>query len=138
MEKLGFTNMEANWKKLEVKDGRFRKWHTAFTMPKESWMIKHDQMHLLKKIMVDGDPNQIVKLHLSEALLVDEGNSFLTSICMHCYNLRPCNLNCTKKKMKGGPTKEQKAIDMENAKKRRMDELAAANRKAKVGPPPGF
>ena len=35
-------------------------------------------------------------------------------------------------------SKEQKEIEMENEKKRRMDELATANRKAKAGPPPGF
>ena len=115
-----------------------RKWHTAFKTPKEARDIKYDKMHMLKKIMMDGDPNQICKLHLSKAYLMDEGNAFLITICVHCYNLYPCNLNCTMKKVKGGPSKEQKAIDVENAKKRRMDELAAANRKAKARPPPGF
>ena len=101
---------------------------------------KHDQMHLLKKIEVDGDPSQTVKLHLSEALLVDEFGSFSSSICKHCYKIRPCHGNCDKKKMQGHLTssKEQKEIEMENEKKRRMDELATANRKAKAGPPPGF
>ena len=42
--------------------------------------------------------------------------------------------------MKGRLTssKEQKEIEMENEKKRRLDELAKANRKAKAGPTPGF
>ena len=139
MEKLGFTNLEANWKQLEVKEGRFRKWHTAFTMPKEVYEIKLDKMYLLKKIEVDGDPNQIVKLHLSDGILTDESSPFI-SICKVCYKIRPCYGNCEQKKMKGCLTssKEQKEIEMENAKKRRLDELAKANRKAKAGPPPVF
>ena len=139
MEKLGLTNMEGNWKQLEVKDGKFRKWHTAFTMPKETYTIKLDQMYLLKKIEVDGDPTQIVKLHLSDGILTDESSPFYT-ICKVCYKIRPCHGNCEQKKMKGRLTssKEQKEIEMENAKKRRLDELAKANRKAKAGPPPGF
>ena len=91
--------------------------------------------------MITGsDPSQIVKLHLSEKLLVDEFGSFSSSICKHCYKIRPCHNNCDKKKMQGRLTssKEQKEIEMENEKKRRMDELATANRKAKAGPPPGF
>ena len=108
-------------------------------MPKEIYTIKLDKMYLLKKIEVDGDPNQTVKLHLSDAILMDESSPFF-SICKVCYKIRPCYGNCEQKKMKGRLTssKEQKDIEMENEKKRRLDELAKANRKAKAGPPPGF
>ena len=70
---------------------------------------------------------------------MDESSPFF-SICKVCYKIRPCYGNCEQKKMKGRLTssKEQKEIEMENAKKRRLDELAKANRKAKAGPPPGF
>ena len=108
-------------------------------MPKETHTIKLDQMYLLKKIEVDGDPTQIVKLHLSDNILTNESSPFYT-ICKVCYKIRPCYGNCEQKKMKGrlSSSKEQKEIEMENAKKRRLDELAKANRKAKAGPPPGF